>query len=417
MEVVILKREELYAAVWERALSTVAASYGISGVALRKICNKMNVPVPPRGHWARLKFGKRVRVPPLPKLKAGEAAEHRLTHRRWRSSEATRIEKQAVEKVTVPEVLDRPHRLVRSSLSALRRSAKTMSRAASTESCLDIAVSQESLDRALRIMDALLKALEANGYMVEVTKPGPPRHGGSQTTPSETRALVKGEWINFSLAERRDQVPDSGESGRPSYRREIVLKSSGQMTLRISNAYWYSRLRQSWSDGKKQRVEDCLGSFVSTIAVISDSLKAARYERERREQESAEAHKRQEEIQKRNEIERRLRYDLGSRAADWAKARKLEEFLNAFEGGMAFRLALSSEMLAISEQWLGWAKEYISCMRREAFELVELRAMPETGPRYQAWTTQRALLTMRDLASYLSTFQINKIDGSSPTLE
>ncbi len=39
-------------------------------------------------------------------------------------------------------------------------------------SCLDIAVSPDSLDRALRIFDALLKALEAAGLTVEVTPVG-----------------------------------------------------------------------------------------------------------------------------------------------------------------------------------------------------------------------------------------------------
>lgn len=45
----------------------VAAEYGLSDVAVKKMCRKMNVPTPPRGYWARLAAGHRVKKPVLPK--------------------------------------------------------------------------------------------------------------------------------------------------------------------------------------------------------------------------------------------------------------------------------------------------------------------------------------------------------------
>lgn len=41
--------EELFAQVWERPMTKVAADYGISDVALKKICEKHHIPVPGRG--------------------------------------------------------------------------------------------------------------------------------------------------------------------------------------------------------------------------------------------------------------------------------------------------------------------------------------------------------------------------------
>ncbi len=62
-------RDELYQKVWERPLIKVAHEYSVSAVALGKACRKLLVPVPGRGHWAKLAHGHAgVRKLPLPKL-------------------------------------------------------------------------------------------------------------------------------------------------------------------------------------------------------------------------------------------------------------------------------------------------------------------------------------------------------------
>ncbi len=40
--------------------------YGLSGSGLRKICAAMNVPIPGRGHWAKIAAGHKIERPPLP---------------------------------------------------------------------------------------------------------------------------------------------------------------------------------------------------------------------------------------------------------------------------------------------------------------------------------------------------------------
>jgi hypothetical protein len=42
------------------ATSRHAADYGISGNGLAKICDRLNVPYPPRGYWARKAAGQKV---------------------------------------------------------------------------------------------------------------------------------------------------------------------------------------------------------------------------------------------------------------------------------------------------------------------------------------------------------------------
>jgi hypothetical protein len=62
-------RDELYVEVWERPQVKVAAKYGISAVMLGKVCRKLQIPVPGRGYWAKLEFGKPVERIPLPEAK------------------------------------------------------------------------------------------------------------------------------------------------------------------------------------------------------------------------------------------------------------------------------------------------------------------------------------------------------------
>ena len=57
-ETVTYRRNELYNQVWERPLRDLAEEQGISDVALAKICKKLGVPCPGRGHWAQLAAGK-----------------------------------------------------------------------------------------------------------------------------------------------------------------------------------------------------------------------------------------------------------------------------------------------------------------------------------------------------------------------
>lgn len=61
-----MTREELHRRVWSQPMRTLAKSMGISDVALAKRCRAANVPVPPRGWWARKEAGKSVKVEPLP---------------------------------------------------------------------------------------------------------------------------------------------------------------------------------------------------------------------------------------------------------------------------------------------------------------------------------------------------------------
>jgi hypothetical protein len=65
-----LTREELHKLVWTKPMMEVAKDFQISDRAMAKICARKQVPVPPRGYWARKMAGQDVPIPPLPEFVA-----------------------------------------------------------------------------------------------------------------------------------------------------------------------------------------------------------------------------------------------------------------------------------------------------------------------------------------------------------
>ena len=74
-----ISREELYRQMWQTPASRLCAEYGISGRGLKKVCDRLNVPSPPRGYWARLAAGKRIKQTPLPDAAPGGVPKVTIT--------------------------------------------------------------------------------------------------------------------------------------------------------------------------------------------------------------------------------------------------------------------------------------------------------------------------------------------------
>ena len=69
-----LSREELFARVWREPLSTVARELGVSASGLAKICDRISIPYPTRGHWAKARAGRAPSPPRLPPAPQGVGA-------------------------------------------------------------------------------------------------------------------------------------------------------------------------------------------------------------------------------------------------------------------------------------------------------------------------------------------------------
>ncbi len=77
-----LTREELYSLVWAKPMTEVGQDFQISDRAMAKICARKQVPVPPRGYWAKKNAGKSVLRSPLPEFVVKQPKERKGDSRR-----------------------------------------------------------------------------------------------------------------------------------------------------------------------------------------------------------------------------------------------------------------------------------------------------------------------------------------------
>jgi hypothetical protein len=71
---IVVSREDLYQQVWAKPMSRLATEYAISDRGLAKVCSRLYIPFPPRGYWAKLQAGCKVKQAPLPPAKADTPA-------------------------------------------------------------------------------------------------------------------------------------------------------------------------------------------------------------------------------------------------------------------------------------------------------------------------------------------------------
>nr|WP_145546396.1 hypothetical protein [Variovorax boronicumulans] len=85
-----LAREELYGLIWSQPRTTLADRFGLSDVALGKLCLREGIPVPPKGYWAQLENGKCGPRPALSIRLPGQESDVVVTPERtsWRPARA-----------------------------------------------------------------------------------------------------------------------------------------------------------------------------------------------------------------------------------------------------------------------------------------------------------------------------------------
>ena len=119
-ESVKLSRAELYEKIWSTPATKLAEEFGISGRGLGKMCARFDIPVPPRGYWAKLAAGKPMLKTPLPASKPNAPDEIRVEptpdDAAEKVPEAVRAELETVlekrDLIRVPETLSSPHPIV-----------------------------------------------------------------------------------------------------------------------------------------------------------------------------------------------------------------------------------------------------------------------------------------------------------------
>lgn len=366
-----LTREDLYAQIWAEPMTKVAKRYGLSDRGLAKTCARMGIPVPGRGYWARVQSGQ---IPPqarLSTIKAGQRSSVVL-NKRGHIHEKTK-EYQMVEgyiesemepenQILVPDELFDPLPLIVKTAKSLRGAGADeygMVRPRAKH-CLDIRVGKESIERAARIMDTLIKALDARDIkLIHEDK----KEWG-------TRLVVDGEALGFRLEEkarREKYVPTPAEQKELDkdrwYRYRLPDDKyfpSGNLSLKLETGYG-SGLRSTWADGKKQRVEACLNKFIATAYKAAAHQKAARIKRKQQEREWAEQKRRREILREKIKQEQKRLDNLTEQARAWQEAQQLRDYVQAVRSAGYYSLGAITGGRNIVE-WCSWALEQANRM-------------------------------------------------------
>ncbi|MBL8779744.1 MAG: TetR family transcriptional regulator [Alphaproteobacteria bacterium] len=92
----VLSRDELYERVWSKPMSVLAREFGLTGNALAKICSRVHVPYPSRGHWMKVSAGTAPARPALPADPGGDGEPITISAERANSRRTqTRLSREA----------------------------------------------------------------------------------------------------------------------------------------------------------------------------------------------------------------------------------------------------------------------------------------------------------------------------------
>jgi hypothetical protein len=352
-----VSREELYELVWAKPTRDVAKEFGLSDVGLGKICERLNVPKPPRGYWQRIASGYKVKPPALPSLGKGARSEVTIwpsTRKRIPQAKNPKLEhlereKLPINRIVVSEDLRGAHSLV-SYTNKVFSKAKPDSYGRLMLSWdtkverpyLDLRVSKQALHRSLRIMDALLKAMEARGHNINNDK--------------GLRFVVNDQNINFYIQEKvkrseRELTPAEKES--PWLVDRWIFTPSGELTFTIDEV-WIER--KNWRDRKNKPLEDQLNDIVVGLISSADTIRVRNIERELEMKRRHEAELRRQELELSRQIEQERREELETQYQLWQRSRDLRRFLQECES-----LLIKDEPVATDNgaaRWLRWARAY-----------------------------------------------------------
>lgn len=347
-------RQELYDLVWEQPMSTLAKSFGVSDVAIKKKCKKLKIPTPGLGSWAKIQVGKTVKRKPLPKIQGEAQAKYRFQKPTFRCEDfgPEDIEEMADElladcgdgykRVKVEEVLKNPHPLVAQTRTKLKECFAQWDGKTWPSGCLSVHVSRKNRVRALRILDALCKKAKACGFQIW------PSQGHS-----DSKVTIDGSDVSFRLIETNklaEEVwpidPGVGITNRP-------LGAFNLFRFEI-HSYVGEGTQKTWSDTKTGSLEDKLDHiFISLVrGAIFNKKRDERWERERLEEEVR--RQKEEEARKARQVERERRKALLSGCKEFRQAAEIRELIASVEQIFG-KGAKSKEDINRMKDWAGWA--------------------------------------------------------------
>jgi hypothetical protein len=355
-----LTRGNLYKLVWETPMTRLAHSYGITGNGLAKICDRLKVPYPPRGYWAKIAAGKQVITFRLPDADADTPQQVTIKPTpppippRQLSSEIQRqvaAARDDLAEVSIPQRLSRPHPIVAGWLAdhERRKIEARNERDPWRKKWMDPGSFSENDRRRHRILDALFKSIE--------------RQGGHAKQDDRQAIFVEllGQPIEFQLREKLKQVrrplnhdeKQWQSNGDKGWRKE--LQPTGMFILSIKT--YIPGIRREWLETKDKAMEDIFPDIVATFISAGPVLVEIKRKRDEEAQRARAAEQRRYEKEQHQKREKNRWREFNGIARQWRDTALAREFVAALK-----LASVDPEQkvggLSLS-QWFAWVDEKI----------------------------------------------------------
>jgi hypothetical protein len=309
-----LTRRALYDLVWSKPMIKVAADFQISDVGLANICERHRVPTPPRGYWAKVEAGRKVKKAlfvqvddaALDQIDIGGNLNHlpepvrELAARR----KAERLGRRTGNQMLFPPLSEPiPPKPIGEIYPTIRLTAKTLrSRAAQHDGVArafgdglcGVEIGIQSVERAIDALDDLAHCLAERDLQIEPTGNGMRIVMGPEKAqfnlkeltrnvphePTEAELAVEARQQKRRERYGRGEIPWSVSLYEKAYPDKDTLRT-GQLFLQIEG--YSDGVRRKWADGKTQTIKALIPSVVDGIEVLLAVRKAERERREQRE--------------------------------------------------------------------------------------------------------------------------------------
>ena len=362
------ERQKLYKEVWEEPVTYVAKKYGVSDVAIHKICKSLNIPVPPRGYWAKLRAGKSVKKTPLPKTKGATIIYGKQS---FDPEILIEEEKEPLsfmsedERVKVLEVCNsiqvdetaanlhekvvRQKRIVRewNKENLISKGQQIPHRSyywQKNSPVMGGRVTNNGLIRAGKILNALYRTLKKLDC----------------TILDDMRIRVNEDIVRIYISEMQTQAPHiiTKQEERALKNYEIESKRSSWVSeprIRKWDYFFDGRLRfevdgyKIFHDRANSRIEDKLDEIIIGIFERAEVIRIERIKREEEQRKREEEQLQRELLEQRTKEEKSKTEELMNKAADWHKANQIREYIKFIE--------LKNSDKEEIEEWMKWAYE------------------------------------------------------------
>lgn len=345
-----LTRIDLYKLVWEKPMMHIAEIYGFSDRGLSKICEKYKIPVPPRGYWAKLQAGYKIKKPKLEKFPGNNNSEIILKYKETANTNKTTIsnlseiiktEKENIKNIHFDEKEQKYHPLIIEWNTIDRK---------------DRYYKFDKRER--KALSLLLFELEKRGYTVEQ---GSERRSAKVYINKEDYVQVRA-LNHYEIMYKRKVRPSDG--WKWEWRNSdddviTVLEPTEYLKFYVSGKLSYST--NDYREDEKTTLETALVKAIIYVHKKTEMQKQERLEKER--QEKLKTFKKQQKIkydqyikENENELQKFIAFEKYKRnklfedSKFWNDLKQIKEFVES----------IKEQNDPNNEDWLNWADSFIN---------------------------------------------------------